>query len=323
MNDISKNRTINGFIVERNKDRSVNSNYGSLDYLPKEDEAEVEVLFSSINYKDRLVCDGSPGVTRLKKIIPGIDFIGTWHGKNFLIVGEDIGINRNGSWADRCFVKKKWLKEIPASFLADEIAKYGTAGFTAALITLNITSKYNVDDGPVLIRGANTAVGNFSRLFLSALGYEVELISNSKIIDDRIPEEKRYTPESFKDKFDKPIGKEVWSCVVDLIGGDDLSVAFKNLKTNGVCLVVGNIAGNNCLNLPLIPMMVSGCSLIGISLETYPREDWWRLSEIIEKLDKEISSKIIIDFVKFKNLKKHLNQKNCNSHFTRNIIDFS
>ena len=79
-------------------------------------ELLVEVLYSSLNYKDALG-SGNKGVTRHYPHVPGIDAVGTVlsseddqfsEGQAVLITGYDLGMNTSGGFGQRIRVPASW-----------------------------------------------------------------------------------------------------------------------------------------------------------------------------------------------------------------------
>jgi len=230
-------------------------------------EIIVNNIFSSVNFKDNLVSQIQTGITRLKKIIPGIDLICEYNNKVYAVIGQDIGIERNGGWAENTVVNKNWLQEIPSNISPIEAAAYGTSGLTAASIVKEILKNHKSRDEAILVRGATTSVGFFCVVFLLNYGFKVETISRSEIQLEHLNLLAKYSEIEFIEDFNTPIGRKKWLSAIDLLGGQNVAIITKNLQNKGSCYLVGNILGNQLDKISLIPFITNGCSLIGICLE--------------------------------------------------------
>ena len=134
-----------------------------IDDLPKGDVL-VQVLYSSLNYKDVLSATGNRGVTRDFPHTPGIDAAGIvadstneafQSGDNVIVTSYDLGMNTAGGFGQYIRVPSAWVVPQPEGLTAREAMIYGTAGFTAALsVWQMIESGVTPDDGNVLVSGA-------------------------------------------------------------------------------------------------------------------------------------------------------------------------
>ena len=115
-------------------DRSIND-------LP-DNEVLIEVLYSSVNYKDALSASGNKGVTRDYPHTPGIDAAGIvvsskadkFHpGDDVIVTGFDLGMNTDGGFAQFIYVPSDWIINRPKNLSIKHSMILGTAGLTAAL----------------------------------------------------------------------------------------------------------------------------------------------------------------------------------------------
>src|SRR4051794_19840131 len=104
-------------------------------------EVTIRVAYSSVNFKDALAVTPNGGVVRDYPIVPGIDLTGEVVesqspdfavGDAVLAHGYEIGIARNGGYAEYARVPADWVVSLGALSPRDGAA-IGTAGFTAAL----------------------------------------------------------------------------------------------------------------------------------------------------------------------------------------------
>ena len=146
-------------------------------------DVTIEVIYSSLNYKDALSATGAPGVTRNYPHVPGIDAAGTVIasetdqfrvGDKVLVTGYDLGVDTDGGYGQYIRVPSNWVVPLPAELTFKESMILGTAGFTAALcVNLLIQNNIKSGDGEVVVTGATGGVGSLAVALLSKLGYTV------------------------------------------------------------------------------------------------------------------------------------------------------
>ena len=105
-------------------------------------EVKVDVLYSTLNYKDGLAITGKGPVVRSFPMVPGIDFAGCVTesatpdfkvGDLVLLNGWGVGEGHWGGLAQRASVRADWLIPLPKGFTAKQALAIGTAGYTAML----------------------------------------------------------------------------------------------------------------------------------------------------------------------------------------------
>ena len=123
-----------------------------LSSLP-EGEVLIRAHYSSLNYKDALSASGNRGVTRKFPHTPGIDAAGVVAesqspdfqvGDKVLVTGYDLGMNTSGGFAEYIRVPAAWVVPLPDGLSLRESMIYGTAGFTAALKAMTLSSSPDV-----------------------------------------------------------------------------------------------------------------------------------------------------------------------------------
>src|SRR5690625_6834374 len=102
-------------------------------------DVELDVLYSSYNYKDGMAIAGQ-GIARAHPLIPGIDLVGRVTasaeeqfsaGDLVVLNGDGIGESRHGGFATRARVRADALVRLPADLSPQRAAAIGPAGFTA------------------------------------------------------------------------------------------------------------------------------------------------------------------------------------------------
>lgn len=244
--------------------------------LPKADVL-IRVLYSSINYKDGLVCIGNPGVTRRYPHTPGIDAAGIVvscqnkdykKGDQVIVVSQDLGITVPGGFGQYVSVPSTWITPLPKNISLRESMIYGTAGFTAGLaISKLINNGITPSDGPILITGSTGGIGIISIAILSKLGFHVYAVTrkmqNNKYLLS-IGAEKILVNSDIIDELDRHLIKEKWAAVIDTVGGIILSNVLKACKYNGIVIATGNVSSQHFTS-SILPFILRGVSLLGIN----------------------------------------------------------
>ncbi len=265
----------------------------SVDDLP-EGELLVEVVYSSLNYKDGLSATGNPGVSRNFPHTPGIDVAGVVLessvesfavGDEIIAIGFDLGMNTPGGFGQRVRIPAAWAIARPDGLSAREAMLLGTAGFTAALCIAKLeASGMSVDGGPVLVTGATGGVGSVAVTLLSQLGYEVAALTGKA---DQHEFLKGLGASTIVDRSElteanpRPILKEAWGGVVDTVGGEILFNAVKALRY-GCSLAACGLVASPEIPASVFPFILRHVNLLGIDSVQLPleqkREIWTRLA---------------------------------------------
>ena len=237
---------------------------------------EIEVEYSSMNYKDALAATGHPGVARNFPLVPGIDAAGKVvvsrsdrfrEGDTVIVSHAKFGTKCNGGWAQRICVPDDWVYKCPESLSTRQAMTIGTAGFTAAqCVDELIRHGVHPDDGEIVVTGATGGVGIFAVKLLAKLGYSVvastgkpeqaELLTNcgAARIESR---------EALNDTTDAPLLKAQWAGAVDTVGGNTLATVIRAMKPQG-CVTACGLVGGFDLKLTVYPFILRGVTLRGI-----------------------------------------------------------
>src|SRR5690554_944914 len=254
-------------------------------------EVQIDVEYSSINYKDGLALTGRPGVIRKHPLVPGIDLVGTvaesqdgrWQvGDRVLVNGWGIGENHHGGLAERARVSGDWLVRVPEPLTPKRAAAIGTAGFTAMLAVLAL-EKADALGGDILVTGASGGVGGIATSLLSGLGHRVvcstgrtqeadylQSLGAAEVIDrDTLSEP------------GKPLQSERWSGAIDSVGGVTLANVLAQTQYGGAVAACG-LAASHDLPTTVMPFILRGVQLLGINSVFAPailrKEAWSRLA---------------------------------------------
>lgn len=264
-------------------------------------EVELDVLWSSLNYKDAMLLTGRPGVSRAEWIVPGIDVVGRIRrsasrrfrsGEDVLLNGHGLGETRHGGLAERCRVRDDMLLRVPQHMTARDAAAIGTAGYTAALAVLALTRDIKPEDGEILVTGAVGGVGSVAVALLSALGYRVTASSGRGGQQDGylrglgaariIPRDELGTEPG------KPLQSARWAGVIDVLGSATLANAIAQTERGGIVASCGLAQGPE-LPVTVMPFILRGVMLRGIdSVEASlaDRTAAWKLLDA--RLDRDL-----------------------------------
>ncbi len=267
-----------------------------------EGDVTVRVEWSTINYKDALAITGRSPVVRKFPMVPGIDLAGVVEasasgafrpGDRVVLNGYGIGESHFGGLAERARVKAEWLLRLPDRFTTRQAAAIGTAGYTAALALLALERHgLRPGAGEVLVTGAAGGVGSVAIALLAKRGHRV-------VASTGRPQEAAYlralgaaelVDRATLSSPGKPLQKERWAGVVDVVGSHTLANACAQTKYGGTVAACGLAQG---LDFPasVAPFILRGVRLQGVDSVMAPRarreRAWARLATELDftKLD--------------------------------------
>ena len=301
-------------IVINNIDDTYSASLQTLNHsdLP-EHEVMLDVLYSTLNYKDGLAITGKGPVVRSFPMVPGIDLVGKVTASNsnefnkeqlVLLNGFGVGEKHWGGLAQQASLKDEWLIPLPDSLTAKQAMQIGTAGYTAMLSIIALEKQgITPASGDILVTGANGGVGSFAVYLLNLLGYSVVAATGRVGQSEHL---KQLGAAQVIDRAElsspgKPLAKERFAGAIDSVGSHTLANICASLKYGGVVTACGLAQG---MDFPasVAPFILRGISLIGIDSVMRPKIDriqaWQRLGELVEQnyLDK-ISTEIGLDEV--------------------------
>lgn len=242
----------------------------------------VRVHYSSLNYKDALSATGHPGVTRQFPHTPGIDAAGVVvscesgafvAGEQVIVTGYDLGMETDGGWGEYIRIPSDWAVRLPEGLTLREAMTIGTAGFTAALSVFKLAQAgVKPTDGEILVTGATGGVGSIAVSILSRAGYRV-VAATGKTSDETFLRDlgavEVISREKVTEGVERPMMKERWAGVVDVVGGETLVAAVKSTRYGGVVTCCG-LVGSIDLIMNVYPFILRGVSLLGIDSVSCP-----------------------------------------------------
>lgn len=253
----------------------------SFNELP-EGDLVVRVQYSSLNYKDALSATGHPGVTRQFPHTPGIDAAGEAvssesdlfvPGQQVIVTGYDLGMETDGGWGQYIRIPSPWAVGLPPGLTLREAMTIGTAGFTAALSVLKLEQAGVLPgSGDILVTGATGGVGSIAVAILARAGYRV-VAATGKTADEAflrsLGAAEVIPREQVIEGIERPMMKERWGGVVDVVGGETLAAAIKSTRYGGAVTCCG-LVGSTELPINVFPFILRGVSLIGIDSVNCP-----------------------------------------------------
>ncbi len=290
----------------------------SIDDLP-EGELLVRVRYSSLNYKDALSATGHPGVTRQFPHTPGIDAAGEVisceggafaPGEQVIVTGYDLGMETDGGWGEYIRIPSAWAVRLPAGLTQRESMALGTAGFTAALSVLQLEQAgVKPADGDILVTGATGGVGSLAVAILARAGYRVVAATGKSANEAflrNLGAAEVIPREQVTSGADRPLMKERWAGVLDVVGGETLAAALKATRYGGAVTACG-LVGSTELALNVYPFILRGVRLIGIDSAYCAagtrRKAWEKLSgewkpKQLEEMVTEVSLEMVEDKIR-------------------------
>ena len=242
---------------------------------PLDGFVQIQVSFSSLNYKDALSASGNKGVTRNYPFVPGIDAAGTIsdanssnfvEGDEVLVTGYDMGMNTPGGFGEFINVPANWVVKKPSALTSIEAMSIGTAGLTAAASVLKIQESTQESDLPVLVSGATGGVGSIGVMLMSKLDKEVTAVTGKSSSVDflkSIGAKNVILRDDFLEGPAKPMERALFSSAIDTVGGNILSKMLSQISPHGVVACCGNVAGIE-VNTTVFPFILRGITLAGI-----------------------------------------------------------
>lgn len=271
------------------------------DGLPPGD-VQVQVQYSTLNYKDALAITNSAPVVRLWPMVAGIDGAGVvlssehgdWQpGDHFIHNGWGLGETRWGMLTERASVQGQWMVKLPAGLSCRQAMAIGTAGYTAMLCVMALQEHgLHPGDGEVLVTGATGGVGSTAVALLASLGYTV-VAATGKV--DEQTYLKNLGAASVIDRASlalpgKPLQKERWAGVVDAVGSHTLANACAQTRYGGAVAACGLAQGAD-FPATVMPFILRGVRLLGVDSVMAPierrRRAWQRLARELDPVKLE------------------------------------
>lgn len=266
------------------------------------DQVLIEVLFSSLNYKDALAVTGTAQIIRGEyPIVPGIDLVGrvieseseAFASGDYVIgTGWQLGEVVWGGYAEQAKVAGHKLVRLPGALSPKQAMVAGTAGLTAMLSVMALEDHDVLpDNGEIVVTGASGGVGSIAVTLLDALDYEVVASTGSEEAHEYLRDRgasRIVHRRAFASGPERPMETGKWAGAVDAVGGGTLATLLSQLQRHGCVASFGNAAGHE-LHTSVLPFILRGVNLLGIDSNTCPNDRrqvaWRRLTSILSDED--------------------------------------
>jgi len=255
-------------------------------------EVLVQVLYSSLNYKDALSANGHRGITQHFPHIPGIDAAGIvlhdatgqfQSGDQVIITGFDLGMNTHGGLAELVSVPASWMVKLPSQISLKRSMQIGTAGVTAGMAVCALQqNQIFPSSGEILVTGASGGVGMCAIKLLHHLGYQVVALTGKPEMADALMKiGARRVIDRLEYMSEKPrtLYPMTFAGGIDTVGGEVLVKLIKSLQFAGSVAVCG-MAGGVDLPLQVYPFILRGARILGIYSADSPlekKQEIWNL----------------------------------------------
>jgi len=256
-----------------------------LEQLPlaalSEGEVVIRAQWSSVNYKDALAGTGKGRILRRFPLVGGIDVAGTvvasrdpafGEGDAVLATGCGLSETRDGGYSQYVRLPASAVIAQPAGLSAREAMVIGTAGFTAALGLLRLRdNRLDPQHGPVLVTGASGGVGSLAVDIFTRAGFCVHAVSGK-------PEQAGWLRalgaaevlprQTLADTG--PLQSARFGGGLDTVGGPMLASLLAQTHPYGSVVSTG-LAASAALEMTVMPFILRGVSLLGVSSANAPR----------------------------------------------------
>lgn len=242
----------------------------------------VRAAWSSVNYKDALAGTGKGRILRRFPLVGGIDVAGTvaastdpaWReGDAVLATGCGLSETRDGGYSQYVRLDSSAVIAQPPTLTAREAMVLGTAGFTAALALLRMhDNRLTPAHGPLAVTGASGGVGSLAVSIFSRAGHEVHAISGKPAQADwlRSLGAAQVLPRAVLDDT-RPLQTGRFGGGLDNAGGTMLASLLAQTVPYGSVVSAG-LAADASLETTVMPFILRGVSLLGVSSSNAPRE---------------------------------------------------
>ena len=266
-------------------------------------DVQVQVDYSTLNFKDALAITHKSPVVRAWPMVAGIDGAGVvlsstdpqWQpGDRFVHNGWGLGETRWGLLAERASLQGPWLVRLPQALSTRQAMAIGTAGYTAMLCVMALQERgLAAGDGEVLVTGATGGVGSMAVALLAGLGYTVVAATGKADEHDylRALGAAEVIDRASLTTPGKPLQKERWAGVVDAVGSHTLANACAQTRYGGVVAACGLAQGAD-FPATVMPFILRGISLLGIDSVMAPlarrQQAWDRLARELDPAKLEV-----------------------------------
>jgi putative YhdH/YhfP family quinone oxidoreductase len=251
-------------------------------------EVLIEAHWSGVNYKDALAGTGRGRILRRSPLVGGIDVSGVVvesadpalrPGDPVLVTGCGLSETRDGGYAARVRAPAACVVPLPAGLDLRQAMILGTAGFTAAAALQRMLDNHQRPElGPIAVTGATGGVGSLAVQILAAQGFEVVALTRRLEHAPWLLELGAAAVEPPPTDDGRPLASARWGGAVDNVGGEVLAALLAATRPWGNVVSIG-LAGGHRLHTTVMPFILRGVALLGVTSANYPTEGRRRLWE--------------------------------------------
>jgi len=275
-------------------------------------EVVIEAHYSGVNYKDALAVTGRGRILRRFPLVAGVDVSGVvvesadaryTPGDEVLVTGCGLGESHDGGYAETVRVPAGWVVPLPSGLSLFDAMALGTAGFTAALAIDRLEQNgLQTGQGPVIVSGASGGVGSIAIDLLAGQGHEVVALSRKRDALDYLAAlgAAEVIDTGLVAAETRPLEEARWAAAIDNVGGEVLAWLTRTVKPWGSIAGIG-LAGGHELHATVMPFILRGVSLLGITSANCPMERrlkiWTRLVTDLKPrhLDRIVAGTVTLD----------------------------
>lgn len=262
-------------------------------------DVDIDVMYSTLNYKDGMIIKGLGRLVRSYPHVPGVDIVGVVRrsssdrfsvGDTVLATGWRIGESFWGGYSTFARVNSDFCIKLPENLSPVTAMALGTAGISAmqGIIALEDQGLASLKgSGSVLVTGSAGGVGSVAIIALSALGYDVTAST-------RRLQESEYlislgatsviSSSEVSGELSRPLESERWIGAIENVGGDTLGRIVSQMVTGASIASIGLAAGA-VFTANVMPFLLRGVNILGIDSVKYPNEKraaaWERLGDLV------------------------------------------
>jgi len=245
-------------------------------------EVVIRAQWSSVNYKDALAGTGRGRILRRFPLVGGIDVAGTvvassdpaWRkGDAVLATGCGLSETRDGGYAQYVRLPASAVIALPAALSPRQAMILGTAGFTAALALQRLLdNRLTPEHGPLAVTGASGGVGSLAVAIFSQAGFTVHAISGKPEQADWLRRQgaSEVLPRAVLESTGS-LQSARFGGGLDNTGGPMLASLLAQTAPYGSVVSAG-LAASPALDSTVMPFILRGVSLLGVSSANAPRE---------------------------------------------------
>ena len=263
-----------------------------------EGDVTLDVLYSTINFKEGLAMTGRAPVVKSFPMVPGVDLVGTvsdsshsdWQvGDKVVLNGWGVGERHWGGLAQKARLNGDWLVPLPDAFSPRQAMAIGTAGLTAALcVDALVDHGVTPEQGEILVTGASGGVGSFAITLLAKAGFNV-VAATGKLSEEAYLKGLGATSiidrAELAEQRSKPLQHQRWAGAIDSVGSHTLVNICAQTRYGGAVAACGLVQGSD-FNGSVMPFILRAVALLGVESVVTPKakrlKAWQRLARDLD-----------------------------------------